>query len=194
MDRFEDKVAVVVGGASGMGLATAVDFAREGARVIVTGRDRASLDAAVARIGDRATAVVADISRFDEIAPMMARIGALHGRIDALFVNAGIGRFRLIEECREDDWDALHDVNLKAAFFVVQQALPWMPQGSAIVLCGSVGPPEGAGRQQHLCRHEGGAARAGADFGPGIARSRDPHQLPEPRTDRHADHGQGDRW
>lgn len=139
MTRFDDKIAVVVGGASGMGLATAIAFAAEGARVVITGRDRQALDAALEQIGPPGDAIRNDIASLTSITALMAEIGASHGRIDVLFFNAGMGIFKPLAEVGETEWDQVLGVNLKAAAFCAQQALPWIPAGGAIVFCGSVG-------------------------------------------------------
>src|SRR5687767_6932144 len=93
MKRYEGKVAVVTGGNSGIGLATAKAFAREGAAVVISGRDEKTLRAAEAEIGGGATAVRADASKLADLDALMEKVKAKHGRIDALFVNAGVGRF-----------------------------------------------------------------------------------------------------
>src|SRR2546422_1305209 len=104
-ERFKGKVAVVTGGNSGIGLATAKAFAREGAQVAITGRDDATLGSAAKEIGPGTLAIKADVSRLAEIAAAMGRIKERFGRIDALFVNAGIGRFVPFEEVTEAFFD-----------------------------------------------------------------------------------------
>lgn len=137
-NRFKDKVAVVTGGNSGIGLATAKAYAREGARVAITGRSVATLKAAEQEIGHDVLAIRADVSRLPEIAAAMDRIKERFGRIDALFVNAGIGRFVPFEEVTEAFFDETMATNLKGAFFTVQKAVPLLTRGSAIVLNASI--------------------------------------------------------
>jgi len=141
--RFKDKTVLVVGGNSGIGLASARRFANEGARVSVAGRDPATLASAEREIGHGARAVRADIGNLASIDAMMAEVRRQFDRLDVLFVNAGIGAFVPVRQITERDWDAVHSVNLKGMFFTVQQALPLMGRGGAIVLTGSVGGEKG---------------------------------------------------
>ncbi len=136
--RFTDKVAVVTGGNSGIGLATAKAFAREGARVAITGRSDATLKAAQKELGADALVIKADMSRVTEIITAMDQIKRKFGRIDALFVNAGIGRFVPFESVTEEFFDETIATNLKGAFFTVQKATPLLSRGAAVVLNASV--------------------------------------------------------
>jgi len=137
-ERFKNKVAVVTGGNSGIGLATARAFAREGAKVAITGRSDATLKAAQRELGPDVLVVKADFSRVSEITAAMDRIKERFGRIDVLFVNAGIGRFVPFEDVTEAFFDETMATNLKGAFFTVQKALPLLPRGAAIVLNASI--------------------------------------------------------
>jgi len=137
-ERFKNKVAVVTGGNSGIGLATARAFAREGARVAITGRNEATLNAAQRELGPDVLAVKADFSRVSEIGTAMDRIKERFGRIDALFVNAGVGRFVPFEEVTEAFFDETMATNLKGAFFTVQKAVPLLSRGAAVVLNASI--------------------------------------------------------
>lgn len=137
--RFNNKIILVVGGNSGIGLASARGFAAEGGRVILTGRNRETLNAAAAEIGHGATAFQADIADIESLAPVIDAIRAAHGRIDVLFVNAGIGGFAGVRDVTPAQWDEVHGVNLRGCFFAVQQALPLMGRGGSIVLTGSIG-------------------------------------------------------
>jgi len=136
--RFEGKVAVVTGGNSGMGLATAKAYAQEGAQVAITGRDEKTLQAAVQEIGGDTLAVRADAAKISDIEKAMAAIKSKFGRIDALFVNAGVGKFVPFEQITEAFYDEVMDINIKGAFFTVQKAVPLMPKGSAVVLNASI--------------------------------------------------------
>jgi NAD(P)-dependent dehydrogenase (short-subunit alcohol dehydrogenase family) len=136
--RFEGKVALVTGGNSGIGLATAKAYAREGARVAITGRSDATLSAARQEIGPGTLALKADASRLTDIADAMAAIKEKLGRIDALFANAGIGRFVPFEEVTEAFFDETVATNLKGLFFTVQKAVPLLTPGAAVVLNASV--------------------------------------------------------
>jgi len=138
MKRFEGKVAMVTGGNSGIGLAAAKAFAREGAQVAVTGRDEGTLKNAEKEIGSGALAIRADAARIADLDAAMAKVRDQFKRIDALFVNAGIGKFVPFAEVTEAMFDEIVTINLKGAFFTVQKALPLMPHGSAVVLNASI--------------------------------------------------------
>ncbi|HEX9426396.1 MAG TPA: SDR family oxidoreductase [Candidatus Polarisedimenticolia bacterium] len=136
--RFTDKVAVVTGGNSGIGLATARAYAREGARVAITGRNDATLKSAQKELGQDALVLKADMSKVPEIATAIDRIKATFGRIDALFVNAGVGRFVPFEEVTEQFFDETMATNLRGLFFTVQKAVPLLSRGAAVVLNASI--------------------------------------------------------
>lgn len=136
--RFKNRVAVIVGGNSGIGLAAAKGFAAEGAQVVITGRDPVTLDSAAKQIGG-AVAIRSDISDLASLDQVMATVKDTYGRIDVLFVNAGVGTFATVREVTEALWDQVHDVNLKGCFFAAQKALPLMGKGGAIVFTGSIG-------------------------------------------------------
>lgn len=137
-ERFGDKIAVVTGGNSGIGLAAARAIAREGARVAITGRSEATLSAAREELGRECLAIKADVSRVPEIAAAMEKIKAQFGRIDVLFVNAGIGKFVPFGEVTEEFFDETMDTNLRGAYFTVQKAIPLLPEGAAVVLNASI--------------------------------------------------------
>ncbi len=161
--RFNEKVAVVIGGNSGIGLASAQAFALEGARVVVTGRDTATLARAAASIGG-ALAIRCDVSHLQEIDALMAQVREKLGRIDVLFVNAGVGAFIPIEAVTEADWDRVLAVNLKGVFFTVQKALPLMPHGAAIVLNSSIGWKKGIPTGSVYAASKAGVRALGRNF------------------------------
>jgi NAD(P)-dependent dehydrogenase (short-subunit alcohol dehydrogenase family) len=132
--RFQDKVAVVTGGNSGIGLATARALTAEGARVFVSGRDAATLEAARAELGPQAVALQADVSTLAGVERLVQAVREQAGRIDVLFVNAGIARFAPLEQVDEELFDATFATNVKGAFFTVQRALPLLSQGASVVL------------------------------------------------------------
>jgi NAD(P)-dependent dehydrogenase (short-subunit alcohol dehydrogenase family) len=137
--RFEGKVALVYGGNSGIGRAAALAFAAEGARVVITGRDAQTLAAVEKELGAGALAIrsdIADLAGQDEV---MRQVRERHGRIDVLFVNAGVGGFVPIPAVTPEFWDGVHTVNLRGCFFAAQKALPLMGKGGAIVFTGSIG-------------------------------------------------------
>jgi NAD(P)-dependent dehydrogenase (short-subunit alcohol dehydrogenase family) len=146
--RFLGRNAVVIGGNSGIGLAVAREFAREGARVLISGRDSVTLQAAAEAIGFGALARCSDVRSLREISSLFAEIRANLARIDVLFLNAGIGVARQIEQVSEGEWDNVLDTNVKGVFFCVKAALPLMDRGSAVVLTGSIaarlGEPTGS--------------------------------------------------
>ena len=136
--RFKGKVAVVTGGNSGIGLGVAKAYAREGASVVITGRDQKTLESAAKEIGPSTLAIKSDAGKVSEISNVMERIREKFGRIDALFLNAGAGKFAPIEQVTEAYFDEIFNVNVKGLLFSVQKALPLMKSGAAIVLNASV--------------------------------------------------------
>jgi NAD(P)-dependent dehydrogenase (short-subunit alcohol dehydrogenase family) len=137
-DRFQGKVALVTGGNSGIGLGVAKAFAREGAQVAITGRNEDTLKVAAKEIGDKTLAIRSDAGKVTDIEAAMKKIKDHFGRIDAIFVNAGVAKLMPFEEVTEKAFDETVDINMKGAFFTIQKAVPLMPKGSAIVLNGSI--------------------------------------------------------
>ena len=137
-ERFAGKVAVITGGNSGIGLATARSFASEGAKVAILGRDPTTLEAAVSELGDAAIGVVGDVQNLQDIDRFYETVKQDFGSIDFLFVNAGVAKMRPLEAVDEEHFDELFAVNVKGAFFTVQKALPLMNDGGAIVLNTSI--------------------------------------------------------
>jgi NAD(P)-dependent dehydrogenase (short-subunit alcohol dehydrogenase family) len=154
--RFVGKVVVVIGGNSGIGLASAKAFAHEGGSVLITGRDPNTLTGALKEIGCDVRARQSDIRDLKQIARLFSEIRAELLRIDVLLVNAGVLSFSRVESVTESDWDYIQSVNLKGVFFTVQHALPLMPKGAAIVLTGST-----AGRQAAPTASVYAASKAG---------------------------------
>ena len=134
--KLEGKIAVVTGGTSGIGLATAQRFAAEGARVYITGRRQAELDAAVAAIGE-ATGLRIDSSDLAQLDALYERIRVDHGRLDVLFANAGGGSMLPLGDITEQHYDDTFDRNVKGVLFTVQKALPLLSKGAAVILTGS---------------------------------------------------------
>lgn len=137
--RFTDKVVLVIGGNSGIGRAAAVGFAAEGAQVVITGRDPQTLGEVEREIGAAALGIRADIGDPASSDSVVAAVRSRHGRVDVLFVNAGVGTFAPIQEVTPERWDEVHDVNLRGCFFAAQKVLPLMSRGGAIVFTGSIG-------------------------------------------------------
>ncbi|MBT2414676.1 SDR family oxidoreductase [Streptomyces sp. ISL-12] len=143
---LQGKVAVITGGASGVGFGIAQEFAAHGARVVITDLGRSDLDRAVARIGDACTGAVADVTDPTAMDRVYREVKAEHGRLDAVVANAGIGAHAPLGHITEDQFDRTFGVNVKGVLFTVQPALPLMPDGGAIVIIGStasVRPPAG---------------------------------------------------
>lgn len=134
MTRYTDKIALVTGGTSGIGIATAKRLIGEGAQVVVTGREAARLEAAVADLGDRAHGFVADVADLSALDALVQDIRDRYQRLDVVFANAGVGIFAPIREITEEDFDRSVAVNVKGVFFTVQKALPLIPDGGAIVV------------------------------------------------------------
>jgi NAD(P)-dependent dehydrogenase (short-subunit alcohol dehydrogenase family) len=134
MKTFEGKVAVVTGGNSGIGLATAKAFAAQGARVAITGRDKKTLEQAAREIGPQTLAVQADVTDLSSLDTLFRQVKERLGNIDALVVNAGVARFAPIDEVTVQHYDVLLDTNLKGSYFTVQKALPGMNRGASIIL------------------------------------------------------------
>ncbi|TMQ91299.1 SDR family oxidoreductase [Actinomadura soli] len=134
--RFADKIALITGGTSGMGLAAARRMLDEGASVVITGRDQARLDAAAKDpdAGDRVLAVRADAASLPDLDALMETVRERHGRLDVVFANAGIAVFGPVAEMTEADFDDAVDVNFKGVFFTVQKALPLLSADAAIVI------------------------------------------------------------
>jgi len=134
--KLEGKIAIVTGGSTGIGLATAKRFANEGAHVIVTGRRQAELDAAVSAIGN-ATGIRVDSSNMAELDTLFDRVKSEKGRIDVLFVNAGVASRLPLGNITEEHYDDIFGSNVKGVLFTVQKALPLLADGASVILTGS---------------------------------------------------------
>jgi NAD(P)-dependent dehydrogenase (short-subunit alcohol dehydrogenase family) len=142
--KHAGKIALVTGGSSGLGLATAKRLAREGAMVYITGRRQQELDAAAAEIGYGAMAIRGDIAVASDLDRIFSAIAEKSGRLDILFANAGGGEFAALGTITEAQFDKYFGINVKGTLFTVQKALPLMPAGSAIVINGSMTSIKGA--------------------------------------------------
>jgi len=138
MSKLDNKIAVVTGGNSGIGLATARRFAAEGARVIITGRRKEAVDEAVANIGEAASGIVADASILADTDQMIEQIRGEYGGIDVLFLNAGVAPFAPLAETDESSFDQVFGINVKGLFFTLQKALPLLKSGASVILNASV--------------------------------------------------------
>ncbi len=138
MKRLEGKTAVVTGGNSGIGLATAKRFLDEGARVAISGRNQKTLDEAVKTLGDGVLAVQADTAKLAETEKFLAKTVQKFGKIDVLFINAGVAKFAPLTETPESLFDEQFDINIKGAYFTIQKAVPHLNDGASIILNTSV--------------------------------------------------------
>lgn len=143
MGKLDGKIALITGGSTGIGLATAKLFQQEGAQVIVTGRNADGVAAAQKELGPQAVAIASDTSKLPEIAGLIDTIRQKVNRIDILFANAGIARFQPFGEITEAFFDDHFDINVKGLFFTVQSALPLIPSGGAVLLTSSVAGKKG---------------------------------------------------
>jgi NAD(P)-dependent dehydrogenase (short-subunit alcohol dehydrogenase family) len=134
MKRFENKVAVVTGGNSGIGLATAKRFHEEGARLAIVGRNAQTLEEAARTIGDGVLAVQADVTKLSEIDRLYRTVTQELGQIDVLFINAGVGKFAALVNTSESLYDELFAINTKGAYFTLTKAIPSLNDGASIIL------------------------------------------------------------
>jgi len=142
--KLEGKIAVITGGNSGIGLATAKRFVNEGARVVITGRRQTELDKAVQEIGSsKATGVQGDVARLQDLDRLYDTIKSKYGHIDILFANAGLGNVVPFGQVTEENFDHQFNVNVKGLFFTVQKALPLMKDGGSIILNASIAASKG---------------------------------------------------
>jgi len=138
MGKLEGKSALMTGGNSGIGLATAQQFVHEGAYVFITGRREPELAAAVKEIGSNVTAVQGDVSNLGDLDRLFAHIQRETGRLDIVFANAGVATYAPLGSITEELYDAIFDINVKGVLFTVQKALPLLPDGASIILNASI--------------------------------------------------------
>jgi NAD(P)-dependent dehydrogenase (short-subunit alcohol dehydrogenase family) len=138
MDKYGDKNAVITGGGSGMGFAMAKLLVDGGARVVITGRSQATLDAARERLGESAVAVRGDVASLSDLDALADRVKSELGTIEALFVNAGIAPLTPFESTTEEAYDELFAINVKGAYFTVQKLAPLLSTGAGVVLTTSI--------------------------------------------------------
>ncbi len=144
MDRLAGKIAVITGANSGIGLASAKRFAAEGARVFMTGRRQAELDAAVAEVGNDARGVQGDVANLDDLERLYEVVRVEAGRIDVLMANAGGGDFMALPDITEEQFDRIFATNVRGTLFTVQKALPLLVDGASVILTGSTAGSTGS--------------------------------------------------
>ena len=138
MGKLEGKIALVTGGNSGIGLATAKQFVHEGAYVFITGRREPELAAAVKAIGRHVAGVQGDVSNLGDLDRLFAQIKREKGTLDIVFANAGAAKYAPFGKITEEHYDSIFDINVKGLLFTVQKALPLMPDGASIILNASI--------------------------------------------------------
>lgn len=138
MGKLDGKIALVTGGNSGIGFATAKRFVEEGAYVFITGRRQANLDEAVKQIGRNVTGVQGDVAKLADLDRLFEQIKKEKGRLDIVFANAGIAKFASFGSVDEEHFDSIFGTNVKGLLFSVQKALPLMPDGASVILNASI--------------------------------------------------------
>jgi len=138
MNKLEGKIALITGGNSGIGLATAKQFVNEGAYVFITGRREPELAAAAKEIGRNVTSVRGDVANFGNLDHLFAQIKREKGKLDIVFANAGVAKFAPFGTITEEFYDSIFDINVKGLLFTVQKALPLLPDGASIILNASI--------------------------------------------------------
>ncbi len=138
MGKLDGKTALVTGGNSGIGFATAKQFVEEGAYVFITGRREAELAVALKEIGRNVMGVQGDVSNLDDLDRLVAQVKREKGKLDVVFANAGVAKYAPLGQITEEFYDSIFDINVKGLLFTVQKALPLMPDGASIILNASV--------------------------------------------------------
>ena len=138
MGKLDGKIALVTGGTSGIGLATAKRFVSEGAHVFITGRREPELADAVNQIGRNVTGIQGDVSKMADLDRLFAQINQEKGRLDIVFANAGIAKYAALAAITEELYRSTFDINVKGVLFTVQKALPLLPEGASIILNSSI--------------------------------------------------------
>src|SRR5919106_5297041 len=138
MDKLEGKIALITGGNSGIGLATAKEFVNKGAYVFITGRRQTELALAVKEIGRNVTGVPGDVSNLNDLHRLFAQIKREKGKLDIVFANAGVAKYARFGTITEELYDSIFDINVKGLLFTVQKALPLLPDGASIILNASI--------------------------------------------------------
>ena len=168
MERLNNKTAVITGGTTGIGFATAKLFLQEGAKVIITGKDQARLTEAVGKLGENVTAVKADVRSLSDLDRLATRVKEEFGNLDILFANAGIGYFSPVEQVDENFYNDLFDINVKGVFFTVQKLARLLNDGASVMLNASAVNQKRSSNWQYLFRHQSSGALICSFFSCGI--------------------------
>lgn len=145
MNKLQGKTAVITGGNSGIGLATAQEFIAQGAKVIITGRNQKALDEALLLLGDNASGIISDSGDMAQVKQLGEQVKAISEKIDIIFINAGIGKFDSIDGMTEELFDEIMNINFKGSYFSLQQLIPLTNDGGSIVLNTSINAHIGMG-------------------------------------------------
>lgn len=138
MSKLENKVAVVTGGNAGIGFATAKQFIKEGAKVVITGRNKTAIDEAVKELGSNASGVLADAADLKQTESLVNKVKSDYGKVDVLFVNAGVFYPTPVGQITEDGYDSQMNINLKGAIFTIEKFLPILSDGASVINLSSV--------------------------------------------------------
>ena len=158
MKKLQGKIAVITGGNSGIGLATAQRFVSDGAYVFITGRRQSELDEAVKQIGTNVSGVQGDVSNLADLDRLYAAVKKQKGQIDILFANAGVGELVPLGAITEAHFDKTFGINVKGLLFTVQKALPLFQDGGSIILNASIARVQRLRRNKYIQRNQGGRA------------------------------------
>jgi NAD(P)-dependent dehydrogenase (short-subunit alcohol dehydrogenase family) len=145
MGKLDGKIALITGGNSGIGFATAKEFVKEGAYVFITGRTQSKLDEAVKKIGSNVAGVQGDVAKLEDLDRLFEQIKKEKGKLDIVFANAGVAKYATLGSIDEEHFDSIFDGNVKGLLFTVQKALPLLPDGGSIILTSSVVGSKGLG-------------------------------------------------
>ncbi|MEM9300567.1 MAG: glucose 1-dehydrogenase [Pseudomonadota bacterium] len=137
MEKLNGKVAVITGGNSGIGLATARTYVEQGAKVVIFGRNATTVERAVETLGENALGVTGDVTSLEDLDRLARETERAFGQVDILFANAGLGVFAPIDQIDEGAYDKQFDINVKGAFFTIQKLLPLLNEGSSVILTAS---------------------------------------------------------
>ncbi len=143
MSILQNKIAVITGGNSGIGFATAKELLLKGAKVVITGRRQSAIDEAVKELGPNATGILADTADLSHTDALVEKVKKLHGKVDILFINAGVGSFFPLDVATEAQFDQIMNINFKGAYFTLSKFLPLLKEGSSVILLSSVSATTG---------------------------------------------------